>query len=103
MEESFNGAALRLARMFNGLSLDETAILVGKSRQYIHKLEVGSSVPTVEVAEALARGLKVLPTFFRTGAPLGIGDEQVHFRKLMTTRTGVRQVALAKISNTIIG
>ncbi|ECT1024026.1 XRE family transcriptional regulator, partial [Salmonella enterica] len=42
----FNGSNLRLARLYHELSLEQVAERVGKTRQYIQRLESGSAVPT---------------------------------------------------------
>ncbi len=42
---NFVGSELRLARFFNGLSLEEVGERVGKTRQYIHKCEAGKAWP----------------------------------------------------------
>jgi Zn-dependent peptidase ImmA (M78 family) len=92
----FNGAALRLARLFGGLSLEDVASRVEKTRQYIHKLETGQTTPSAQLVVELAVALKVEPDFFfatRTGL---LAEEQIHFRKLFTTRVGIKQVAMAR-------
>lgn len=97
MEQQFNGANLRLARTFHGLSLDELAGFVKKSRQFLHKLETNNSVqPTSELAADLASHLGVMKAFFYRPAPLALTEESVHFRKLFTTRSAIKQAAMAK-------
>lgn len=96
MSMTFNGAELRLARLFNGLSLEEVADSVGKTRQYIHKLETGQSAPTEQLLESLAFILKVQPAFFENIAPSVIVEEQFHFRKQFTTKVAVKDIAIAK-------
>lgn len=93
---TFSGAALRLARVFHALALEDVADRVGKTRQYIHKLETGQSVPTALLVDELANVLGVEPTFFEM-ATNSIADEHVHFRKLFTTRAAVKHVAMAKV------
>lgn len=97
MEQQFNGMNLRLARVFNGLSLDELAGLVGKSRQFLHKLETNDTCqPTAELATDLSQQLRVTEAFFyRTLSPV-LPEEEVHFRKLFTTRSAIKQSAIAK-------
>jgi transcriptional regulator with XRE-family HTH domain len=99
MQASFSGAALRMARLLKGYSLEEVAVRVGKTRQYISKLEVGSGSPAGELSIALASALDVTPSFFEIElSPNPITEEQVHFRRLATTKISVRQIALAKAS-----
>lgn len=95
MATQFNGAQLRLARVFNGLALEEVADQVEKTRQYVHKLETNQGTPTDELAERLAGVVRVQPAFFfqpRTE----VDEDQFHFRKLFTTRAMVKQMTLAR-------
>lgn len=96
MNNRFDGAALRLARTYQSLSLESVAERVDRSRQFIHKLETGQSKPTEEMIEALAEAVNVLPSFFSLSDTLGIGEEQFHFRKLRTIRVSERNLAIAK-------
>lgn len=92
---NFYGSELRLARIFNGFSLEEVAERVGKTRQYLHKCEVGLATPTLELIRDLAQALQVRPGFFYTSVQ-AVSEEQFHFRKLFTTKTLVKQVAMAR-------
>lgn len=93
----FNGAALRLARLFRGLTLDDVGTAVGKTRQYLHKLETSpQSAPTAQLQVELASFLKVQPDFFYSNRIGSLAEEQIHFRKLFTTRVGVKQTAMAR-------
>ncbi len=95
MDLQFNGAALRLARLFNELSLEDVATMVGKSRQYLHKMENAPSDPSFDVVTSLAAGLKVRPGFFyQTTTP--VAEEAIHFRKMFTARAMVKHFAIAK-------
>ncbi|AXA66714.1 XRE family transcriptional regulator [Pseudomonas oryzihabitans] len=100
----FDGASLRLARVFNAMTLDEVAEKVGKTRQYINKIETGQSHPTEQLAHDIAHALNVMPSFFspRSGR---IHEDQFHFRKLLTTTKTIKQVAVARgeIANALIG
>src|SRR5882724_1407195 len=96
MEFEFNGTELRLARIFNGLALEEVAERVEKTRQYLHKLETGQAVPTESLLANLASVLRVEPGFFTKNQVPMIGEDQFHFRKLFTTRTMLKQIAMAR-------
>lgn len=97
MEQQFSGANLRLARVFHGLSLDDLAWQVKKSRQFLHKLETNGSIePTAELAAGLAQQLRVAQDFFYRPAMAALTEESVHFRKLFTTRSAIKQAAMAK-------
>ncbi len=96
MDIIFNGAELRLARIFNGLALEDVAERVDKTRQYVHKLETGQAVPTIQLLDRLAAVLQVEPSFFMNAHRLMIEEDQFHFRKLFTTRAMIKQVVMAR-------
>lgn len=97
MDHPFNGAELRLARLFNGLHLEDVAERVGKTRQYLHKLETGQASPTEMLLLDLANVLSVEPAFLSGEQARAIVDEQIHFRKLFTTKAMVKQEAMARV------
>lgn len=92
----FNGSNLRLARLYNELSLEQVAERVDKTRQYIQRLETGIAVPTNELANELAAVLKVEPAFFDDGEQSPLNEEIVHFRKRSSTRVVTKLATLAK-------
>lgn len=95
MSAVFNGASLRLARVFSGLALDEVAEKVGKTRQYLHKLETGQGSPTEQLAADLAAALNVEVGFFEAKTRR-LEESSLHFRKLLTTKQTIKQVAIAR-------
>lgn len=92
----FLGQSLRLARLFHGLSLQELADQVGRSKQYLNKIEAGLERPTAAIEATLAEKLLVLPEFFYFADPMPIADDQCHFRKQLTTKAALRQIARAR-------
>ena len=92
----FNGSNLRLARLYNELSLEQVAERVGKTRQYIQRLETGIAAPTFELADELAATLKVEPAFFEGDEQSPLNEEIVHFRKRSSTRVVTKLATLAK-------
>lgn len=96
MTTDFLAQNLRLARLFHGFSLQDLAEQVNKSKQYLSKLESGLEQPTDYLENSLAEALDVLPDFFRTLDPMPIADEQCHFRKQLTTKVALKQIARAK-------
>lgn len=92
----FNGNELRLARQYHGLSLNDLANSIEKSRQYIHQLETGRTEPTEQTVELLADTLKVLPSFFCTSGQAYFAEEQFHFRKNVTTKVVHKQTVKAR-------
>ncbi|HTK35601.1 MAG TPA: XRE family transcriptional regulator [Caulobacteraceae bacterium] len=95
-ESNFVGDQLRLARLVNGLSLEQVASAVGATRQYIHQLETGSRNPTGELVEALADVLGVQAAFLHSIEANGVRPEQCHFRKQQTTPASVTSQVLAR-------
>jgi Zn-dependent peptidase ImmA (M78 family)/DNA-binding XRE family transcriptional regulator len=96
MNAVFKGEAVRLARVFHGYSLDDVAERVEKTKQYLHKIEVGQSVPTEELKQRLADVLSVEMEFFSLNGAELVSEDQMHFRKLLTTRSTVKLVAIAR-------
>lgn len=92
----FNGAQLRLARVYNGFPLEDVAERVGKTRQYLHKLETNHGAPTPDLVQKLAGVLGVTQEFFIGDRSTLVSDEQVHFRKLFTTRAMLKYVTIAR-------
>ncbi|MAB50248.1 XRE family transcriptional regulator [Marinobacter sp.] len=95
MSMTFNGSSMRLARVFSGLSLEEVAERVSKTRQYLHKLETGQSTPTDELLVKVADVLNVETDFFAKRSSQ-LHEQQFHFRSLLTTKVSIRQVAIAR-------
>ena len=93
MSTVFMGASLRLARLFHGLSLAELGERVGVSKQFLSRMESGSERVSPTLQSALAGALDVLPEFFHHVEPNPIADEQCHFRRQLTTKVALRQVA----------
>lgn len=96
MTPAFRGGQLRLARVYNGFALEEVAEHVGKTRQYLHKLETDQGVPTPELLEQLGITLGVSNEFFLDAHERRVDEDLVHFRKLLTTRAMLKQVAIAR-------
>jgi len=96
MTIEFIGYNLKLARLFHGLSLQELGERIGRSKQFLSRLESGVERPSPSLEEALAETLVVLPEFFHEVDPMPIADEQCHFRKQLTTKVALRQVARAR-------
>ena len=93
--QEFNGAELRLARIFNNYSLEEVAEKVSKTRQYLSSLESGKAIPTPELAEKLAQVLCVDTAFFLSNIPR-IHEEQFHFRKRVSASVSLKNSVMAR-------
>lgn len=95
--ETFNGGQLRLARHFWGKTLNDVAVDIEKTRQYVSQLETGKAKPRSDdpIVLSLADSLQVMPAFFYKSAGTLLSEDQAHFRKLATTKTSTRQRVLA--------
>lgn len=93
---TFIGSNLRIARLFHGISQQELGEHIGCSKQFLSRLESGGDVPTAALVSKLCDRLAVLPEFFIEPDPMPIADEQCHFRKQLTTKVALHQIARAK-------
>jgi Zn-dependent peptidase ImmA (M78 family)/DNA-binding XRE family transcriptional regulator len=92
---AFQGRRLRLARLFQGLTLAELGESVAASRQYMQRLENESVSPSQLMVDALVETLKTEPSFFFEPLASEVYAEECHFRKLRTTPQHIRDRALA--------
>ncbi len=92
----FIGTNLRLVRLFHDLSLADLGEQVGVSKQFLSRVETGAEVVSAALETSLAEALHVLPAFFYHVDPNPIADEQCHFRRQLTTKVVLRQVARAR-------
>lgn len=96
MSSAFIGSNLRLARLFHDLSLTDLGEKVSVSKQFLSRLETGAETASAHLEAALAEELQVLPEFFHRADRFPIADEQCHFRRQLTTKITLRQVARAR-------
>lgn len=90
------GSNIRLARLFHGLSLTDLGERLGKSKQYLSRVETGLEPVSNILENALIEGLDILPDFLRHIDPMPLTEEQCHFRKQLTTKVVLRQYARAR-------
>jgi Zn-dependent peptidase ImmA (M78 family)/transcriptional regulator with XRE-family HTH domain len=92
----FLGDRLHLARVFQGMSLQELGDTVSASRQYIQQIENNSKSPARDMIAALAQALNVEPEFFSMPIEGMVTEEQCHFRSLKTTPASLKLQARAR-------
>ncbi len=92
----FIGSNLRLIRLFHNKTLSELGDEVHVSKQFLSRLESGAESVSKTLIDSLAESLDVLPEFFYTSDNNPITEEQCHFRRQLTTKLSLRQVARAK-------
>lgn len=87
---------IRLARLFNSLSLAELGEKLGRSKQYLSRIENGAEPVSSSLENELVEHLGILPEFLRHVDPMPLTEEQCHFRKQLTTKVALRQYARAR-------
>ena len=87
---------IRLARLFNGLSLAELGDKLDRSKQFLSRIETGAEPVSSSLEQALVDHLGILPEFLRHVDPMPLTEEQCHFRKQLTTKVALRQYARAR-------
>lgn len=87
---------IRLARLFNGLSLAELGEKLDRSKQFLSRIETGAEPVSSSLEQALVDHLGILPEFLRHVDPMPLTEEQCHFRKQLTTKVALRQYARAR-------
>jgi transcriptional regulator with XRE-family HTH domain len=90
------GANIRLARLFHGLSLSDLGERLGRSKQFLSRVETGVEPVSDALEIALVDELGVLPEFLREVEAMPLTEEQCHFRKQLTTKVTLRQYARAR-------
>lgn len=94
--KTFYGEKMRLARIFNGLTLAELGEQIAVSRQYLQRIEVNPSIsPNPELITALADILYVKPEFFSEPLISEVREETCRFRKMKTTPKHIRNRAIS--------
>lgn len=93
---NFVGSNLRLIRLFHGLSLADLGERVSVSKQFLSRIENGGESIAASLEDALVAELNVLPDFFYHVDPNPIADEQCHFRRQLTTKVVLKQIARAR-------
>lgn len=90
------GSNIRLARLFHGLSLSDLGDRLGKSKQFLSRIENGAEPVSWALEQAIVDDLQILPEFLRHLDPMPLTEEQCHFRKQLTTKVTLRQYARAR-------
>lgn len=94
-DSAFYGEKLRLARLLNGLTLQQLGDSISASRQFVHQMESGVRQPADDVLNALCETLQVKGSFFAGPVDNDVKFEQCHFRKRRTTPIGIANRVLA--------
>lgn len=95
MNTPFNGLELKLLRQFNQLSLEELGQHLECTRQYVHKVETGQTIPSDQFIQQAANYFNVPEELFTHVKPV-LQEEQIHFRSLRSTKVATKQVVIAR-------
>lgn len=101
--DDYRGDKLKLARMAIGLSCEELAEKIGKTKQFVSKMEKGFK-PSEQVLDLISIALKINPDFLFSERKYALESDVCHFRsKKSRTQTLTNSVlARAEILNIII-
>jgi Zn-dependent peptidase ImmA (M78 family) len=92
----YNSEQLKLARLAAGKSLIEVGEALGVTRQYVHKLEAGTS-PSDEQIKTLADFLNVQESFFYKSRNRQIELEQCHFRSVRSSTQTLKKTVMSQV------
>ncbi|MDI1225321.1 MULTISPECIES: XRE family transcriptional regulator [Acinetobacter] len=95
MTTEFNGLELKLLRQFNELSLDDLGTKLDCTRQYLHKVETGQTLPNDQFIEKVANYFNVPHSFF-TQLKSVLQEDQIHFRSNRTAKVSFKQIVIAR-------
>lgn len=95
MTTEFNGLELKLLRQFNELSLEELGSKLDYTRQYLHKVETGQTLPNDQFIDKLACYFSVPKSFFMQIKPI-LQEDQINFRSNRTAKVSFKQIVIAR-------
>ncbi|WP_140921176.1 helix-turn-helix domain-containing protein [Limnobaculum xujianqingii] len=103
LDNDYRGDKLRLARMAKGLSCEELANKLDKTKQFVSKLEKGAR-PSEQLLEQISQVLGIQPSFLFSERKYPLESDLCHFRsKKSRTQTLTNSVlARAEMLNVII-
>ncbi|MFW1765932.1 ImmA/IrrE family metallo-endopeptidase [Acinetobacter bereziniae] len=95
MTNQFNGLELKLLRQFNELSLEDLGSKLDYTRQFIHKIETGQTIPNDQFIDKVAHYFNVPQSFFMQLKPV-LQEDQIHFRSNRTAKISFKQIVIAR-------
>lgn len=93
----YNGDRLRLARLYNGYTVDELAKKVGITAQAESQYEIGKIIPQYEKLLCLSKVLNFPVQYFLKDNDIGIISGSSYFRSLMRTPKKYRTEQKTKV------
>ena len=97
MTTQFNGLELKLLRQFYELSLEDLGnkLDYDYTRQYLHKVETGQTLPNDQFIDKVAHYFNVPQSFFMQLKPV-LQEDQIHFRSNRTAKVSFKQIVIAR-------
>lgn len=97
MTTQFNGLELKLLRQFYELSLEDLGSKLDSdyTRQYLHKVETGQTLPNDQFIDKVAHYFNVPQSFFMQLKPV-LQEDQIHFRSNRTAKVSFKQIVIAR-------
>ena len=95
MTTEFNGLELKLLRQFNELSLEDLGSKLDYTRQYLHKVETGQTLPNDQFIDKVAHYFNVPQSCFMQLKAV-LQEEQIHFRSNRTAKVSFKQFVIAR-------
>ncbi len=102
MSKSFNGQRLRQARLYNGLTINELAKMLGVSKQAVSQYETANVRPDFEKMKIITDELNFPPSYFFQDDCFDVNTKTTYFRALLSANKNARLQQVTKIRHLAI-
>jgi len=102
MVKNFNGQRLRQARLYNGLSINDLAEILGVTKQAISQYETQNVTPEFEKMRILTEKLKFPSSYFFQKDIYDVNTKTTYFRALLSANKNARLQQQVKLKHLAI-
>lgn len=102
MVKNFNGQRLRQARLYNGLSINDLAGILGVTKQAISQYETQNVTPEFEKMRILTEKLKFPSSYFFQKDIYDVNTKTTYFRALLSANKNARLQQQVKLKHLAI-
>lgn len=102
MVKNFNGQRLRQARLYNGLSINDLAEIIGVTKQAISQYETQNVTPEFEKMRILTEKLKFPSSYFFQKDIYDVNTKTTYFRALLSANKNARLQQQVKLKHLAI-
>ena len=102
MVKNFNGQRLRQARLYNGLSINDLAEILGVTKQAISQYETQNVTPEFEKMRILTEKLKFPSSYFFQKDIYDVNAKTTYFRALLSANKNARLQQQVKLKHLAI-